>query len=515
MAGKYKSGDTVYIISAGDRIEKAEVLKYAGGFYTIRFLSGGGTKLRENRLFPDQETALETIKKQAAALSVMQQPVTQLKKTETNKPAPREQIKTDTFTPSQIIIHVDMDAFYASVEARDDPSLRGKPLIIGSLPNERGVVATCSYEARKYGVHSAMNIKEAYRLCPNGIYMHGDHEKYRRVSEQLHQIWNTYAAKSEYLALDEAYLDVTATANTFDRACQFARIIKERTWKELQLTCSIGIAYSKTAAKTASEEKKPNGYFAIPTPEDFVKLVSDRDVSVLYTVGKKTAEKLHSEGILTVRDLRDNEEKVIRLLGKQGVWLSRLARGIDESEVTPYKPEDAKSISREFTFQEDVDDLEFVKDVLRLLSVSVERRAKRHGLYGRGVTLKITYADMKSITRSKVIETSRSASLIYKEAVALLEKVPHKTLRLAGIGIHNLSDTQGDRQLSLTDTVSTEQKEDDLGEFLKPLDERYGLDFSGSIEKIFAGETLYKTVEYMRKYKKKQSRQRNNEHRYF
>ena len=159
----------------------------------------------------------------------------------------------------QIIIHVDMDAFYASVEIRDDPSLRGRPLIIGALPEERGVVATCSYEARKFGVHSAMNIKEAYRLCPQGIYMHGNFDKYRAVSEQLRKIWNDYAVRMETIALDEAYLDVTYSAGNFARAGEMAREIKERVRNELGLTCSVGIAYSKTAAKTASEEKKPDG----------------------------------------------------------------------------------------------------------------------------------------------------------------------------------------------------------------------------------------------------------------
>ena len=171
---------------------------------------------------------------------------------------------------SQIIIHVDMDAFYASVEMRDDPSLRGKPLIIGSLPHERGVVATCSYEARKYGVHSAMNIKEAYRLCPNGVYMHPNFDKYRAVSDQLHQIWNEYASATESIALDEAYLDATEKAGSWENACAFAHTIKRRTREELGLTCSVGVAYSKTAAKTASEEKKPDGYFEIPTEEAIV-----------------------------------------------------------------------------------------------------------------------------------------------------------------------------------------------------------------------------------------------------
>ena len=249
----------------------------------------------------------------------------------------------------QIIIHVDMDAFFASVEIRDNPSLRGKPLIIGAFPQERGVVATCSYEARKYGIHSAMNIKDAYRLCPHGIYMHGHYEKYREVSNQLHEIWNEYASASEYIALDEAYLDVTESAGTWERACEFARAIKQRTLKEQGLTCSVGIAYSKAAAKTASEEKKPDGYFEIPTAEDYISLIIDRDVRVLYTVGAKTAEKLNRSGIRTVRDIQTHQEEIIRSLGKQGQWITRLAFGIDERRVSPYKPEDAKSISREIT----------------------------------------------------------------------------------------------------------------------------------------------------------------------
>ena len=172
----------------------------------------------------------------------------------------------------QIIIHVDMDAFFASVETRDNPALRGKPLIIGSLPGERGVVATCSYEARKYGIHSAMNIKDAYRLCPNGIYMHPDMDKYKAVSGQLHEIWNAYASAAETIALDEAYLDVTEQAGDLEGARRIAQAIKRRTKDETGLTCSVGVAYSKSAAKTASEEKKPNGYFEIPTAKDFVNL---------------------------------------------------------------------------------------------------------------------------------------------------------------------------------------------------------------------------------------------------
>ncbi len=399
----------------------------------------------------------------------------------------------------QIIIHVDMDAFYASVEIRDDPALKGKPLIIGSLPNERGVVATCSYEARKYGVHSAMNIKEAYRLCPSGVFMHPNFEKYRAVSNQLHDIWNAYASAAETIALDEAYLDVTEKAGTWENACRIARTIKRRTLQELGLTCSVGVAYSKTAAKTASEEKKPDGYFEIPTPQAFVALILDRDVGVLYTVGKKTAEKLNRSGIRTVRDIQARQEEVIRLLGKQGQWIVRQALGQDDRKVIAYKPEDAKSISRELTFQEDVSDFDFLRDVLLLLSMSVERRAARVGLYGEGVTLKVTYADMKSISRSRLIPSTRSAAVLYEETARMLEQIPQRPVRLIGAGVYHLTHEQV-RQLRFDEPLNPEQG-DAVAAELQRLQRRYGLDFAGHLTQIFQGETLYKTVEYMRRHR--------------
>lgn len=402
---------------------------------------------------------------------------------------------------NQIIIHVDMDAFYASVEMRDNPSLRGKPLIIGSMPRERGVVATCSYEARKYGIHSAMNIKEAYRRCPNGIYMHPNFDKYRAVSAQLHEVWNTYAEASEYVALDEAYLDVTAKAETFDGARKIARIIKQRTFDELGLSCSVGVAYSKTAAKTASEERKPNGYFEIPDEKAFVDLMIDRDVRKLYTVGAKTAEKLHANNIHTVRDIRDNQDEVIRLLGKHGHWLAQLSQGIDNRKVEPYSPQNAKSISRELTFQEDVTNEVLLKDVLFLLSLCVENRANRYELYGKGVTLKLTFSDMKNITRSKIVPSCESAIEIYNEAVQLFDLVHKRPIRLIGVGIYNLS-AEYEKQLSfddyLTDTESVNRAR--LKEKFIELNKRYGLDFEGHLEQIFRWDTLHKTAEYMRKH---------------
>ena len=250
----------------------------------------------------------------------------------------------------RFIIHIDMDCFYAAVEARDNPVLRGRPLIIGSLPQERGVVSTCSYEARKFGVHSAMNIKDAYRLCPNGIFMHPNFEKYKRVSRQLHEIWENYSDIFEYVALDEGYLDVSHV-NSAQYARKIAFEIKRRVRNETSLSCSVGIGYSMTSAKLASEEKKPDGFFEILTPDNFVALIIDRSVRVLYGVGEKTAEKLNNNGIFTVRDIQLNRNKVISLLGsKIGKYIADLSWGIDERAVTPYDEKDAKSIAREVTF---------------------------------------------------------------------------------------------------------------------------------------------------------------------
>ncbi|MBP3898008.1 MAG: DNA polymerase IV [Mogibacterium sp.] len=401
----------------------------------------------------------------------------------------------------QIIIHVDMDAFYASVEVRDDPTLAGKPLIIGSLPTERGVVATCSYEARKYGVHSAMNIKDAYRLCPHGIYMHPNFEKYRQVSEQLREIWNDYAVRMETVALDEAYLDVTYSAGNFERAGEMAKEIKARTRSELGLTCSVGVAYSKTAAKTASEEKKPDGYFEILTPQAFVDLMIDRDVKSLYTVGAKTAEKLNRIGIYTVRDIQDRSEEIAERFGKHGQLIAELAFGIDDRKVVAYKPEDAKSISREVTFQEDVDNYDLLKDVLVLLALSVDERAKRHGLHGKGVTLKLTYADMQSITRSRVVTSADSAGTIYSEAVRMLDQLDKRPVRLVGAGKYNLSGDEG-WQMTIDDYLDDPDAGDRsvIDKRLSELQERYGLDFAGHLEDIYHGNVLHRTIEYMRKH---------------
>ncbi len=222
----------------------------------------------------------------------------------------------------------------------------------------------------------------------------------------------------------------------------------------------------------------------------------------MYTVGEKTAEKLNRAGIRTVRDIQERQDEIIRTFGKQGQWMVQQAFGIDDRRVSPYKPEDAKSISREITFQEDVEDFRFLADVLLLLAISVERRAERVNLYGEGVTLKITYSDMKSITRSKLIPSTRSAVTIYEETERLLDQVPRKAVRLVGAGIYHLTGEYG-RQLRFDDFMPEvkEQQEKKARIALETLGRRYRLDFAGKLEKVFQGETLYRTIEYMRKHR--------------
>ncbi|MGN8631390.1 DNA polymerase IV [Blautia sp. HCP3S3_G3] len=373
------------------------------------------------------------------------------------------------------IIHVDMDAFFASVESRDHPELAGKPLIIGALPQERGVVSTCSYEARKYGVRSAMNIKEAYRRCPQGIYMHPDIRKYREVSAQLHEIWGTYTDVMEYISLDEGYLDVTGSIRLFGSARNIGQMIRERTRKEVGLTCSVGIGYSKATAKFASEEKKPDGFFEIPDQEFFRELIKKRKIEVLLGVGNRSSEKLHEMHIYTVQDLLENQKRVEEVFGKRGRQIVEIAQGIDEREVVPYYESEAKSISREHTFQQDSSDLEYLKSYLRIFAKELSLKLRSRGCYCQTVTLKITYASMKGITRSQTVEPTNSTETIYHTAAGLLEKIPFQPIRLIGIGTGNFTESKTE-QISLWNLkdVEKENKKEELNQKLFGLQKKYG-----------------------------------------
>ena len=373
------------------------------------------------------------------------------------------------------IIHVDMDAFFAAVEVRDDPSLIGKPLIIGALPHERGVVATCSYGARVFGVRSAMSIKEAYKLCPHGIYMHPNGSKYKEASKQIHEIWLTYTDIIEYISLDEGFLDVTGSAAHFGGATRVGMLIKERTKEETGLTCSVGLGYSKTAAKIASEEKKPDGFYEIPNPEAFRNLIMDRGVRIIYGVGPKTAESMQKAGIHTVRDVLSNRQKIIQLMGNHGKQIIDLAEGIDDREVTPFYDSEAKSISRECTFQHDISDMDYLKDALRLLARELSLKIRMDGLFVRTVTLKVKYANMKLITRSRSGDATNSAKEIYETVASMLDKVEKNPIRLVGIGLSGFTESDY-RQMTLDDMdgIHKQKRKDTLDSAVLELQRRYG-----------------------------------------
>ncbi len=373
------------------------------------------------------------------------------------------------------IISVDMDAFFAAVEVRDNPTLAGKPLIIGALPTERGVVSTCSYEARKFGVRSAMSIKEAYRLCPQGIYMHPSRYKYEEASEQVHRIWSTYTDLVEYVSLDEGFMDVTGSLKSFGGARNIGLAIKERTKDETGLTCSVGIGYSIMSAKLASEEKKPDGLYEIPTPEALKTLIMDRSTRVIYSVGPKTAEKLASAGIYTVRDVLAGKLTVIRVLGNHGRDIVQLAEGVDDRRVTPYYESESKSLGREHTFQHDTADFSYMKDVLRLFARELSLTLRLDGIFARTVTVKVKYANMKQITRSKSGETICRTEDIYKAAAALLDTVEKRPIRLVGISLSGFS-TADFKQLTLENVgnIREEQRKDALDGAMLKLQRKYG-----------------------------------------
>jgi DNA polymerase-4/DNA polymerase IV (DinB-like DNA polymerase) len=373
------------------------------------------------------------------------------------------------------VIHVDMDAFYASVEIRDNPDLRGKPLIIGALPDERGVVSTCSYEARKFGVRSAMSIKTAYKLCPQGVYMHPNMHKYVAASDIIHKIWLSYTNLIEFISLDEGFLDVTGATSLFGGANKIGREIKERTIADTGLTCSVGIGYSLMSAKLASEEKKPDGFFEIPGPGELKALIADRDVRIIYGLGPKTAIALHNAGINTVRDIMENRQAVINILDNHGRQIIDLAEGKDDRRVTPYFEAEAKSLGREHTFQNDINDFGYLKDVLRLIAKDLSLRIRNDGIYARTVTLKVKYANMKLITRSKTGGAVNRANDIYNMAAQMLDKIEKKPVRLVGISLGGFADTD-QKQMTLDDIVRQQggNRKESLDRALLELERKYG-----------------------------------------
>jgi DNA polymerase IV len=349
------------------------------------------------------------------------------------------------------IIHIDMDAFYASVEQRDDPTLKGKAIAVGGSPEGRGgVVATCSYEARKYGVRSAMPSKKARELCPALIFVRPRFEVYKAVSQQVREIFFRYTDLVQPLSLDEAYLDVTEDKLGIGSAIDIAVLIKKAIKEELQLSASAGVSINKFVAKIASDLQKPDGLTFIG-PSRVERFVEELAVEKFHGVGKVTAAKMKGLNIHTGADLKGwAEEDLIRQFGKVGGFYYRIVRGIDNRPVEP--SQETKSVGAEDTFPEDLQTIEQMTKELQAIAVVVNRRLTTKGLKGRTVTLKIKYHDFRIVTRSKSFsEPINELELLVSTATELLLTTDPTTarIRLLGITVSNF----GERTSNISGTT--------------------------------------------------------------
>jgi DNA polymerase-4 len=350
------------------------------------------------------------------------------------------------------IIHIDADAFYASVEQRDNPEYRGKPLAVGYAA-ERGVVAAASYEARKFGVHSAMPSLTALSKCPQLIFVPARFELYREISMQMRNIFLEYTDLVEPLSLDEAYLDVTVNKPGIASATVIAREINRRIKETTQLTVSAGVSINKFLAKIASDWKKPDGLFVV-LPEEAESFVEELKIEQFWGVGKVTAAKMRELGIHTGRDLKKLKEgELIRLFGKAGHIYYQNARGIDNREVEPNRIR--KSLGAEETFMSDLYDKMELKEKLREIANEVWRRASKRDFYGRTVTLKVKYADFREVSKrrtlSRPIEDFYTFWSVAGDLLDTVESGTQKRIRLMGLSVSGARETDAmkDRQLKL------------------------------------------------------------------
>ena len=383
------------------------------------------------------------------------------------------------------ILHIDMDAFYASIEQRDNPELVGKPVIIGGKVG-RGVVSTASYEARKYGVRSAMPISEAVRRCPDGIYIPPNIPKYRAVSEQIMNIFHRYTPDVEAISLDEAFVDVTGSQKLFGSAEQIGRAIKQSIYEELQLTASVGLAYNKFLAKLASDLDKPDGFYIV-MPEDLQEKIWPLSIRRMMGVGHKTADMLERMGVKTIGQLAVMDSGLLEhIFGKAGVQMHELANGIDARMVESVR--EAKSFGRETTFPTDISDQYTLETVLFTLADDVCHSLRSHHVKGRTVSIKIRYPDFKSITRAITLEQYTSSfEPVYNTVKQLMEK--HYTdgtpVRLIGVTVSNLKqETEIIEQQDLFADQKKVKKVDALNKVLDNLNDKYGSEIVHRARKI-------------------------------
>ena len=332
------------------------------------------------------------------------------------------------------IIHVDMDAFFTSVEQRDHPQYRNKPVVVGGDPKGRGVVSTASYEARKFGVRSAMSCRQAAELCPNIIFLPVDMEKYKRISKEIHSIFRNYTSAIEPISIDEAFLQLDV-GNPVD----IGESIKKEIYNRLGLTASVGVSYNKFIAKLASDMEKPNG-FTVITRDEAKKILPELPKRKIWGVGEKTERYLNNIGIFTVNDLLQyDHEFLMRNWGRRAYELIQLCRGIDHSAVQT--DQETKSMGEETTLEEDTKDLEILKEYLREFSVALGRRMAGRDIKCRTITIKVKYNDFKSITRSITLPLPTGSSrIIYQHSRDMLvNRVPLlKPVRLIGVQVSNL-----------------------------------------------------------------------------
>lgn len=354
------------------------------------------------------------------------------------------------------ILHVDMDAFFASVEQRDHPEYRGKPVIVGSPPNARGVVSTCSYEARKYGVRSAMPSREAYRLCPQGIFVQGNHARYCEVSRQIMEIFERFTPIIEPLSIDEAYLDVSGATRIFGNGMEIGRKIRETIRKELDLAASVGVGPGKFVAKLCSELAKPDGIKSAPFDmPSLMEFLAPLPVGSLFGVGKASRELLGKFGFHTIGDIQNASAESLRFaVGNHlAEYLRRLAFGEDPSPVNTEREE--QSISREHTFGTDCSDPEILRRKLRELTEDVGQRLRKAGKWANTAKLKLRWSDFTTISRQKRFSNSAKDDFTLFEAADEMfrrEKLI-APVRLIGFGVTGLTSSHIQEEFDLFGTA--------------------------------------------------------------
>jgi len=362
---------------------------------------------------------------------------------------------------NQIILHCDLDCFFAAVEARDNPKYKGFPIIIGADPkrgNGRGVVSTCSYEARSFGVHSAMPISQAYRLCPQGIFLRPKYFKYRSASNQVMTILKEYSEKFQQFGIDEAYLDISETCKDFTDGKFIADNIRERIRKEIRLTISIGVAPTISLAKIASDHKKPDATTVV-LPSQVCDLFKNEDITRIPGIGKKTKFSYYRKGIKTIGDIYAiSLEKMELLFGKNGKWAWNVVHGNDLREINGFY-EKRKSISKERTFHVDTNNITLVLQEIENLNEKIHKKLHRNNYFYKTITLKIRFEGFITYTRSKTISSlMRNANYAMKIILNLFQEFYNfnKKVRLIGIKFSNLEKNVKKKQISLLNYLNQE-----------------------------------------------------------